>query len=144
MRGTYNPEGIRTSRVESNGAETRFYYMGSALLFTTNGAYMLETENILDPSGQIIASKRFEGAPAGQPDEYFFYHYDIRGSVTNIVDKTGSRMKVYDYDEYGNINSSSGNLDNDVTYTGSVNDSVTGLQYMNARYYNPETGRHKK
>ncbi|MDP2892637.1 MAG: RHS repeat-associated core domain-containing protein, partial [Bacillota bacterium] len=26
-------------------------------------------------------------------------------------------------------------------YTGAVNDTATGLIYMNARYYNPATGR---
>ena len=30
---------------------------------------------------------------------------------------------------------------NDVTFTGSVTDKSTGLQYMNSRFYNPSTGR---
>ena len=41
-----------------------------------------------------MASKRFEGqAATGQDpyaDDYFFYRYDARGSVTTIVDGTGS------------------------------------------------------
>ena len=34
-------------------------------------------------------------------DDYFFYRYDIRGSVTNIVDGEGAVVKSYDYDEFG-------------------------------------------
>ena len=43
---------------------THFYYTGSALLFTTVNEYVLQTQNILDPSGTIVASKRFEGQAA--------------------------------------------------------------------------------
>ena len=50
-----------------------------------------------DPSSSIVASKRFEGqAETGQDpyaDDYFFYRYDIRGSVTNIVDGTDAVIK---------------------------------------------------
>ena len=59
--------------------------------------YVLQTQNILDPSGTIVASKRFEGqAATGQDpytDDYFFYRYDIRGSVTMIVDGNGAVIK---------------------------------------------------
>ena len=46
-------------------------------------------------------------ADAGTPEEeyanrYYFYHYDIRGSVTNIVGDDGKLVKGYEYDEYGN------------------------------------------
>ncbi len=46
------------------------------------------------------------------------------------------------YDEFGNLEQTgaSGFL-HDVTFTGSVSDTSSGLQYMNARYYQPSTGR---
>ena len=34
---------------------------GNTLLFTTVNEYVLQTQNILDPAGSIVASKRFEG-----------------------------------------------------------------------------------
>ncbi len=59
-------QGQRVTRVEDE-VVTHFYYTGSALLFTTVNEYVLQTQNILDPSGTIVASKRFEGqAEAGQ------------------------------------------------------------------------------
>ncbi len=52
------------------------------------------------------------------------------------------RKEGYSYDEFGQLEQTgaSGFL-NEVTYTGSVSDTSTGLQYMNARFYNPSTGR---
>ena len=135
--------GQRVTRVEDE-VVTHLYYTGSALLFTTVNEYVLQTQNILDPSGTIVASKRFEGqAATGQDpyaDDYFFYRYDIRGSVTNIVDGEGAVVKSYDYDELGVTTSTGDTFFNEVTFTGSVADA-SGLLYMNARYYNPATAR---
>ncbi len=66
----------------------------------------------------------------------------MRGSTSAILQPDGSLIKGYEYDEFGNLEQSgdAGFL-NDVTFTGSVSDTSTGLQYMNARYYNPKTGR---
>ena len=139
----YNAQGQRVTRVEDE-VVTHFYYTGSALLFTTVNEYVLQTQNILDPSGTIVASKRFEGqAETGQDpyaEDYFFYRYDIRGSVTTIVDGEGAVVKSYDYDEFGVTTSTGDAFFNEVTFTGSIADA-SGLLYMNARYYNPATAR---
>ena len=139
----YNAQGQRVTRVEDE-VITHFYYTGSALLFTTVNEYVLQTQNILDPVGTIVASKRFEGQAETEQDpyaeDYFFYRYDIRGSVTNIVDGEGAVVKSYDYDEFGVTTSTGDTFFNEVTFTGSVADA-SGLLYMNARYYNPATAR---
>ena len=131
------------TRVEDE-VVTHFYYTGSALLFTTVNEYVLQTQNILDPSGTIVASKRFEGQAETEQDpyadDYFFYRYDVRGSVTNIVDGAGAVVKSYDYDEFGVTTSTGDTFFNEVTFTGSIADA-SGLLYMNARYYNPATAR---
>ena len=91
-----------------------------------------------------MASKRFEGQAETEQDpyadDYFFYRYDIRGSVTNIMDGEGAVVKSYDYDEFGVTTSTGDTFFNEVTFTGSVADA-SGLLYMNARYYNPTTAR---
>ena len=139
----YNAQGQRVTRVEDE-VITHFYYTGSALLFTTVNEYVLQTQNILDPTGTIVAGRRFEGqAETGQDpyaEDYFFYRYDIRGSVTTIVDGEGAVVKSYDYDEFGVTTSTGGSFFNEVTFTGSISDA-SGLLYMNARYYNPATAR---
>ena len=51
-------------------------------------------------------------------------------------------VKGYEYDEYGNTtDGGEESFINEVTFTGSVRDLGSGLQYMNARYYDPATGR---
>ena len=65
---------------------------------------------------------------------------DIRQSVTAILDDNLQIMQGYEYDEFGN-QTISGNSTflNEVTFTGAIADS-TGLYYMNARFYNSNTG----
>ena len=89
-----------------DGAATRYYYTGSATLYTTNANNYLLTENILDPSGQIIASSRFDDQTPDVPDDYYFYHYDPRGSTTAIAMPDGSLITGYEYDEFGNLEQS--------------------------------------
>jgi RHS repeat-associated protein len=142
---SYNASGQRIRKVE-NGATTKYFYSGSVNLFTTNENNVLLTENILDLSGSIIASLRFEDENPNTPDpyagKYFFFNYDVRGSTTAILQPDGAMVKGYEYDVFGSL-SQSGATDflNEVTFTGSVSDLSSGLQYMNARFYNPSTGR---
>ena len=63
--------------------------------------------------------------------EYFFYHYDIRGSDTVIIDPDGNPVKQYTYDEFSNLmTAGEASFDNEVTFTGSITDTSTGLQYI--------------
>ncbi|HCS73837.1 MAG TPA: hypothetical protein DIW17_08180 [Clostridiales bacterium] len=117
----------------------KYYYDSASLLYTTDHNNVKGQEHILDPGGSIVASKRFDGA---YENMYFFYNYDIRGSVTNIIKPDGTRVKGYEYDEFGNTNEvGESQFKNDVKFTGAVHDTSTGLYYMNARFYNPSSGR---
>ena len=129
-----------------NGTGTKYYYTGSEILYTTDAYNFMRTENILDLGGSIIASKRFEDQDPltydPYKDNYYFYHYDKRGSTTAILQPDGTLIKGYTYDEFGNLaQSGAGSFLNEVTFTGSITDTSSGLQYMNARFYQPSTGR---
>ena len=71
------------------------------------------------------------------------YNKDIQGSTTNIIDSEGSNCVGYSYDDFGTatVYSAKNSIENEITYTGAVYDSSTGLYYMNARYYDSEIGR---
>ena len=56
------------------------------------------------------------------------------------MDDSDSVVKSYTYDAYGDT-SIIGTFLNSFAYTGAVIDPETGLYYMNARYYDPQTGR---
>ena len=141
----YGASGKRIERLEKD-ITTRYYYTGDALLYSTNEKNVLETENILDPAGSVIASKRFldpsELGTEKYANKYYVFNYDARGSVTNVIAPNGSVVKGYDYDEFGNTEQK-GEADflNDITFTSSVADTSSNLQYMNSRFYQPSTGR---
>lgn len=99
-------------------------------------------ENIFDLAGTIVTSDRFDDTNHATAEGFYFYHYDMRGSTTAIVGANGNLQKGYTYDVFGSLEEK-GNVSflNEVTFTGSVTDKSTGLQYMNARFYNPTTGR---
>ena len=88
---------------------------------------------MLDPGGNIVNSRRNGGSD-------YFFRQDHHGSVTNFVDSSDIVVKNYTYTAYGNT-SSTGTFVNSFAYTGAVIDGATGLYYMNARYYDPQTGR---
>lgn len=70
------------------------------------------------------------------------YNKDIQGSTTSILDSTGACKLSYEYDDFGETEiNGTGTFENEVCYTGGIYDASTGLYYLNARYYDPTTGR---
>jgi len=65
------------------------------------------------------------------------YYTDPQGTVLAKTDAQGSIIAQYDYTPYGNTVASLGNPPDGPGYTGHVNDTETGLVYMQARYYHP-------
>ncbi len=77
------------------------------------------------------------------------YEYNSLGEITDITDHenfTGTGTNTveiaYSYDEFGQT-TVDGNytFSNEICYTGGIYDWSTGQYYLNARYYDPETGR---
>ena len=69
------------------------------------------------------------------------YHTDGLGSVRALTDTSGNVVQTYRYDEYGNLASSQGSVDQPFRYTGEQYDPETGLVYLRARMYDPGSGR---
>ena len=141
----------RTDAGQTNGDYTMYFYMGGALAFSTNSdANYITDENIIDPNGTIIAGKRQDNAynPNKPEGQYWIYHYDARGSVTNIIGTNASgalyRAENNVYDAFGKDDSGSAtpttSIKNEVKFTGAVQDS-NGLYYLSSRHYDPNTGR---
>jgi RHS repeat-associated protein len=60
------------------------------------------------------------------------------GSTTALTDGNGKLVERETYDAYGN---SSGSANTRYGYTGRERDSLTGLMYYRARFYDPQLGR---
>lgn len=127
-------------RILKESAETiKYYYTGSAVLLTTNLNNEKKSENILTPGGEVISSKRFGDVQDG--NAWYYFNYDMRGSTTVVLKPNGSYKKDYYYDTFGNTTEGEGSFYNETQFTGAISDKFTGMYYMNARYYNPSTGR---
>jgi RHS repeat-associated protein len=68
-----------------------------------------------------------------------WYLTDGLGSTTALADAAGDLTGTYTYDVFGAVRSHTGD-DTEWSYTGEQYDP-TGLEYLRARYYEPETGR---
>ncbi|MDO5292268.1 MAG: RHS repeat-associated core domain-containing protein [bacterium] len=108
--------------------------------YTTDESGKLKTFNYYGADNNIISTTRYNSSGAAT---YYVYNKDIQGSTTNIIDSTGNSCIGYTYDDFGTttVYNVKNNLQNEITYTGAIYDSSTGLYYMNARYYDSEIGR---
>jgi RHS repeat-associated protein len=71
----------------------------------------------------------------------YFYHNDHLGGVNVITDITGGRVQLVEYDPWGSVSRSEGNIDPTHKFTGKELDPETGLYYYGGRYYDPEISR---
>ena len=80
-------------------------------------------------------------------DTPYLYVYNATGDVIGIVDDTLTMVVEYTYSPWGEILSTTGDEANTIgvinpfRYRGYYYDEETELYYLNARYYDPETGR---
>ena len=66
---------------------------------------------------------------------------DGLGSSRLLTDETGAVVGRYSYDVFGEVRTKTGTNETDFTFAGEQMDTETGLQYLRARYYDPEDGR---
>lgn len=110
--------------------------------------YVYDGSNVImeyDDAGNMI--KRFiyalhidEPICMITPQEKYFYHTDVQGSVVALSDHTGSLTEVYAYSPFGKTNQT-GTSGNPYLYAGRRLDTETGLYYYRSRHYDAETGR---
>jgi RHS repeat-associated protein len=68
-----------------------------------------------------------------------YIYTDPQGTPLAEANASGTITATFDYTPYGSL--ALGTAPNGPGYTGHVNDPDTGLVYMQARYYDPTTGR---
>ena len=73
----------------------------------------------------------------------YYYITNLQGDVMYLVDANGIQVAAYDYDPYGKVITSTGDLAeiNPLRYRGYYYDSETGFYYLQSRYYDPEISR---
>ena len=73
----------------------------------------------------------------------YYYITNLQGDVMYLVDASGNEAAAYDYDPYGKVITSTGDLAeiNPLRYRGYYYDTETGFYYLQSRYYDPEICR---
>jgi RHS repeat-associated protein len=71
----------------------------------------------------------------------YFLLSDHLGSTTVAATASGAQASKQLYSAFGASRYTSGSLPTSFKYTGQRADSLSGLYYYNARYYDPATGR---
>jgi RHS repeat-associated protein len=135
----------RMTSATVGGTTTTFAYRGDGLRAsrTTGGVTKSFTWDInaglpvvLDDGAQYLYGAGLEAMK--QSGSWFYYLADGLGSTMAIVNATGTVQNSYAYDVYGKP-TVTGSLSNEFDFAGQQTDA-TGLQYLRARYMDPETG----
>ncbi len=138
----YDDGGIRTSKTV-NGVTTEFITSGIQVLVQKTGDNVLVWQ--VDGNGTTVGFN-YNGTQ-------YIYLKNAQGDIVGITDASGNLVAEYVYDSWGKVlhvldatgteitDSSNIAKINPLLYRGYYYDSELGLYYLNARYYDPETGR---
>ncbi|MBI2767788.1 MAG: RHS repeat-associated core domain-containing protein [Chloroflexi bacterium] len=121
----YRGDGLRNSRTTGGNTTTFTWDIASGLPV------------VLDDGSQYVYGAGLVSQQQG--GSWYYCLADGLGSTIKTVDSTGAVVNAYTYDVYGKTATSSGTQANDFQFAGQQTDG-TGLQYLRARYYDPETG----
>ena len=73
--------------------------------------------------------------------DHNYYLTDEQGSVRYVLDAAGNVQNDYRYDAFGQRIAGHENIPNCLRYNAQIEDDLTGLYYLRARYYNTGIGR---
>ncbi|WHX49762.1 RHS repeat-associated core domain-containing protein [Paenibacillus woosongensis] len=135
---SYNGDGLLYERAEGS-ERTRYYYDEQAKLIAeadvSNGSPSITYTYIYDLAGRLWS--RVDQATG----EVQYYQFNGHGDVVGLVDSAGNQLNSYTYDIWGNPEHEEETVPNIFRYSGEYWDATTDLQYLRARWYDPNAGR---
>ena len=130
----YDYRGLRTYRKDNAGDITNYYWSLSSLPQVIN-----ETDGPGNPKASYILGTGLIAIKVSGVKKY--YITDALGSVLALTDNSGNVTDTYEYNEYGELISSTGTSYNPYRFTGQQWDEDSMLYYLRARYYESISGR---
>jgi RHS repeat-associated protein len=128
----YDGEGHRVAMQSTvSGTSTLTSYIGSIEEVQTSGSTM-QTSTFYS-----VGSKRMAADVNGT---FYYFGYDALGSQVAVLNATGSLVGAQLYGPYGASRYTTGTIPTSIGFTGQQSDSVTGLDYYGARYYDELVG----
>jgi len=136
LRGYMSDDsGNRILETQPDG--TQVFYVNSAYRYQVDAMQNTTVTKFLkDQQGAAASIVTYNAAPA----TIVYYRSDIKGNLTHSFDVNGVLQCMTAYDGFGLPLVLSGTNNFDLNYESKYWDSLTGLHYFGARYYNPVTG----
>ncbi|HEU5383590.1 MAG TPA: RHS repeat-associated core domain-containing protein [Ktedonobacteraceae bacterium] len=125
----YDGSGNRVAMlITVNGTTTLTTYIGSIEEVQTTGSSTITT------TYYAVQGKRIAANVNGS---LYYFGYDALGSQIVVLNSSGNLVGSQLYGPYGSSRYTNGTLPTSIGFTGQQSDSITGLDYYNARYYDP-------
>jgi RHS repeat-associated protein len=136
--------GLLPTTATQSATDTTYKYTGDGLR-----ADMLWDRTQPTPAILADATNIYIDGPGGLPIEQVapggtitYYHADQLGSTRALTDKNGRTLALYNYDPYGNrATAKATSAVAPFGYAGQYTDATSGLIYMRARWYDPQTAQ---
>ena len=131
----YRPDGLRHSKYVSNP----FSSTSKATVHHWDGQHIVQ--ETVDGKVQNKYLRGINLIALQDGGELRYYLFNLHGDVVRLTDKSGTVVKEYDYDAFGNLQGNGKDKEdtNPFRYCGEYWDAETGTVYLRARYYNPAT-----
>jgi RHS repeat-associated protein len=128
---TYDGAGDRIAKTTAAGSTAYTLDLASGL-----------PQVLSETTGASTSAYAYAGGPLelDVSGSTYWYLADSLGSVRLVTDASGDTPATYAYAAFGSTRSETGSLPNEVRFTGERTDAESGLQYLNARTYDPATG----
>ena len=143
---------------DDNGVRVRKVVNGVEHIYTVNGTQILAEEwedkllvYLYDASGCPIGMEYRDSTYADGDFDLYTFQTNMFGDVCYVYNESGQVVLGYAYDAWGNFIEATSWIAteaelaiarlNPFRYRGYYYDTELGLYYLNARYYDPNTGR---
>lgn len=131
--------------VDTNGVVSSYAYSPDGMRYSkTVGddtiVFVYDNANVIEEITDEGANKYYRGIEIIKNDDNLYYLYNGQGDVSILTDNAGNVVANYTFDAYGN-QSQENTVYNPFGYRGEYTDTESGLVYLRARMYDPETGR---
>jgi RHS repeat-associated protein len=129
----YDGFGRRTRRT-TGGTSTYYLHDGNRVVAEYTGSTLHKTYTYYPGVDQP------HGMQLGSGTRYYFLS-DRKGNTTGVLDSTGVVVNKYRYSPWGRLEDSVETVANTIRFASRDYDSVTGLYFNRARFYDPVAGR---
>ena len=130
--------------VDTNGVVSNYAYAPDGLRHskTVGGntiTFVYDNANVVEEITADSTNKYYRGIEIIKNDDNLYYLYNGQGDVSLLINNAGTTVADYAFDAYGN-QSQENTIYNPFGYRGEYTDTESGLIYLRARMYSPNTG----